>query len=604
VDGPHSRHYDHPIVDVAPHFSAEARVREENAFLYAVIAAISSSLEREQVLNNIVGILREATDCHAGLVYLIEDDRLVLRAASPIHRHLVGRSWFGVGEGICGWVARTREPVLVRDNALEDPRNHYVPELDEEHFQSMVAVPLISRGGDVIGVVVLHTVAPREFDEAVVNFLVHAASLVAGAIENAELYGATRRRVEALTELSRLGEALAAVTRREELYETITRGARGLVAADACRLYRYEPSRGDLELVAASPAEDAGARRRVEGKSLLFDVLDRDGPDGVPGRTLAHLLWPGEQDSGVLMAAVVAGDDRLGVLTCCARERRRFALEEVELLRAAAHLTATGLTKIELIERLTAENLVHEMFRALGAGQTDAARERASRASLDLDRPHLFAQIERAPNASEPVAPWPEVVERVEARLRMHYPAAFFPDGHERLRALLVLPAGSPDPAAACAELGRDAGVVIGYTGVHRGADDGARALREAADAARMALVLAPTGGARCYEALGAYKYLVRFAPEDVPRDALYAGIQALAAYDERRQTQLLGTLEQFLAHWRSIASCAQSLHIHPNTLRQRLGRIREVSGIDVDAVDPLSLELAVKLARLTPPAE
>jgi GAF domain-containing protein len=567
-----------------------------------VIAAISSSLEREQVLNNIVGILREATDCHAGLVYLVEDERLVLRAASPIHRHLVGRSWFGVGDGICGWVARTREPVLVRDNALEDPRNHYVAELDEDHFQSMVAVPLVSRGGDVIGVIVLHTVAPREFDEAVVNFLVHAASLVAGAIENAELYRATRRRVDALTELSRLGEALAAVTRREELYETITRGARDLLAADACRLYRYELSRGDLELVASSPPEEAGARRRVEGKGLLFDVLDRDGPDGVPGRTLAQGLWPGEEGSGVLMAAVVAGDDRLGVLTCRSRAHQRFAAEEVELLRAAAHLAATGLTKIELIERLTAENLVHEMFRALGAGQTDAARERASRASLDLDRPHLFAQIERAPKA--PVTPWPEVVERVEARLRLHYPAAFFPDGHERLRALLVLPAGSADPAAACAELGRDEGVVIGYTGVHRGADDGARALREAADAARMALVLAPSGGARCYEALGAYKYLVRFAPEDMPRDALYAGIQALAAYDERRQTQLLGTLEQFLANWRSIASSAQALHIHPNTLRQRLGRIREVSGIDVDAVDPLALELAVKLARLTPPAE
>ena len=139
---------------------------------------------------------------------------------------------------------------------------------------------------------------------------------------------------------------------------------------------------------------------------------------------------------------------------------------------------------------------------------------------------------------------------------------------------------------------------------MHRGADEGARALREASDAARMASVLAPTGGARCYDALGAYKYLVRFAPEDVPRDALQAGIQALAAYDDRRQTQLLATLEEFLAHWRSVGSCAGALHIHPNTLRQRLGRIHEISGIDVDAVDPLSLELAVKLARLTPPAE
>ena len=64
----------------------------------------------------------------------------------------------------------------------------YVPELEEERFQSMVAVPILARDGDVIGVVVLHTEAPREFDDDVLNFLVHTASLVAGAIENAQLY--------------------------------------------------------------------------------------------------------------------------------------------------------------------------------------------------------------------------------------------------------------------------------------------------------------------------------------------------------------------------------------------------------------------------------
>ena len=47
--------------------------------------------------------------------------------------------------------------------------------------------------------VVLHTVAPREFDEGALTFLAHTASLVAGAIENARLYEDTRRRVEALT---------------------------------------------------------------------------------------------------------------------------------------------------------------------------------------------------------------------------------------------------------------------------------------------------------------------------------------------------------------------------------------------------------------------
>ena len=70
----------------------------------------------------------------------------------------------------------------------------------------------------MIGVVV-HTAAPREFDDDVLNFLINTASLVAGAIENAQLYEETRRRVQELTTLTELSQALAAITRREDLIE-------------------------------------------------------------------------------------------------------------------------------------------------------------------------------------------------------------------------------------------------------------------------------------------------------------------------------------------------------------------------------------------------
>ena len=102
-----------------------------------------------------------------------------------------------------------RRPEFIREKAMGDPRMKFVPELEEERFQSMVAVPILARAGDVIGVVVLHTEAPREFDEDVLNFLVHTGSLVAGAIENAKLYEETRRRVQALTTLAQLSQDLA-----------------------------------------------------------------------------------------------------------------------------------------------------------------------------------------------------------------------------------------------------------------------------------------------------------------------------------------------------------------------------------------------------------
>src|SRR4051812_50169171 len=107
----------------------------------------------------------------------------------------------GLDEGLAGWVARNGTPEFIREHAMTDPRMKYVPEIEEERFQSMVAVPIPARSGSALGTVVLHTVAPREFDEGVLTFLSHTASLVAGAVENARLYEDTRRRVEGRTRL-------------------------------------------------------------------------------------------------------------------------------------------------------------------------------------------------------------------------------------------------------------------------------------------------------------------------------------------------------------------------------------------------------------------
>ncbi len=138
-----------------------------------MIKTVSSSLDLERVLRGIVEIATDATGCHACFIYFLEGERLVLRAASPRYSHLLGEVELGVDEGLAGWVARTKTPEFIRENAMSDPRMKFVPELEEDRFQSMVAVPILARAGDVIGVVVLHTEAPREFDDDVLNFLVH-----------------------------------------------------------------------------------------------------------------------------------------------------------------------------------------------------------------------------------------------------------------------------------------------------------------------------------------------------------------------------------------------------------------------------------------------
>jgi GAF domain-containing protein len=539
------------------------RVRLESDTLYAIISAVGSSVDLTKVLDGIVELVTEATGCHACFVYLRDGDRLRMRAASRVYAHVVGKVEFALDEGLTGWVARTGEPAFIREDALSDPRMKYVPELEEERFQSMVAVPMPARSGEVLGVVVLHTVAPREFDEGVLNFLVHTASLVAGAIENARLYEETRLRVDALTNLAALSESIVAVDGREELYRVVTAGVRRLLGCDASQLWLRDGEDGPLELVAFDPP-GALPDPHVESRAPLRD--DR-------------------QQVGALVAV------RSGV--------RSFPAQHQELLQAVANQAALALRNAEHIERLTAENLVRALFEALDDGALDIAEARARAAGCDLDRPHVFIHARPVAAGDDPRS-WPEVAERVETRLRTLEAGALVDPGRDALRGLLPLPArAQAGDVGALRELAASEGVAIGMSAVRSGGEGASESLRQAQDAGAIARALAPGGGALAYEGLGAYRYLVHLALDDAPHDRLCEAVERLLDYDQRRETQLLGTLEQYLADRRVGTTTARKLFIHANTLRQRLDRIQKLTELNLATEDLLSLELAVKLVRL-----
>jgi GAF domain-containing protein len=570
------------------------RVRLESDTLYKVIGVIASAPDLGRVLDSIVDLLTEATECHACFVYLRDGSRLRLRAASKVYAHLVGKLDMNVDEGLSGWVTRHNAPAFIRDNAMDDPRMKYFAELEEEHFQSMVAVPIPSRSGDVLGTVVLHTEAPREFGEGVLNFLAHTASLVAGAIENARLYEETRRRVEGLTSLARLSQEIAAAPGREELLQLVPGGVRGLIGCDLCQLYQLDPTHERLELAAADPPDHPSPWPR-EGGAALLELLQRRSPRGA--------RQPSADGSpGVLAVALTAGDQQLGALIAVAH--RPFREDDDEVLHLLAGQVALALQKAELIERLTEENIVRDLFSALAEGAADVAEARSRAAGWDISRSHVFVEV-RPLDGPGDQGPWPARAERVEAGLRRLAPGTLCDSGRRQLRALLPLarPHGSGELAAldaALGELGREEHVAIGRSDSRAGAPGSGESLREAADAAQIAQsLMAGEGGTMAYSELGAYRYLVRLPLEDAPQDTHFQAVKRLAEYDRDRRAQLVDTLERYLRDRRSIATTARALYVHPNTLRQRLNRIEELTGLDLAAEDLLSLELAVKLMRL-----
>jgi hypothetical protein len=440
----------------------------------------------------------------------------------------------------------------------------------------MVAVPLSDRRGDVIGVVVLHTEAPREFGQDVLDLLVTVASLVVGAIDNARLYEQVRHQVTALSALGSLSARLASLRRRDELYEAGCEGIVELLAAEGCALSLFDAHGAAIEVFSSQP------------------------PDGTDPDLLEHAPARGRLTARLLDGARAFGLVRVG-------RAAPFSADESRLLETATNQLALALRTAEMIERLTAENRVSALFDAIDQGQTGQITQHADAVGWVDGSPYAGAV---ALPAGELGAPWdPAFASDVEDRLRLEYGTAVVDIRRDRVQALVPLggvsEAANEPLASARARLhqvGAHLGVMFGVSLPHTTLADGRDALREAEDAGRVGVGLEPGGGAKAYGELGPYRFLVQLAGQPPPDSAHAAAFSTLRNYDQRRGAHLLDTLDAYLSARGALRSTADRLFIHPNTLRQRLDRIAVLTGLQLEHEELLSLELSLKLHRLHRP--
>src|SRR5262245_19106669 len=443
--------------------------RAGERILYEIVSTVGSSLDLDKVLGAVVRLLTDASAVHACFVYLIEDDRLVLRAASEPYGELVGE--ITLENGIAWWAVEHGEPAFTQ-NAVDDPRNEFVPELEEEKFQSLLSVPVPGRDGKVIGAITMHTEAPREFTEDEVELLTSTASLVAGAIENARLYDETSRRVGELEHLTELAETLARARQLGEVLPRVAEHARQLLHGRSCHIYLLEDGSEELRLRASAPSH-AEARTAIN-LTALGPEMARSGRDAV------------------VAVPIVVDDELLGLLTA-------EGTSEVDLARAAANQPEVAIKKIELIERLTEKNLIKDFFEQLAGGNVLGSVEgRASRLGVDLDRKYLVVEV----------APPDEAMEKAMAAAA---PGSLFDHRDDSSRALLRLPSGGEAVLveriqAVHAEA--DSAVSIGMSNPCTGAASFQAGFEEAAHAL-LGSVLRGKPTVMTYEELGPYKYLL-----------------------------------------------------------------------------------------------
>lgn len=148
---------------VSRHRELEARLEraEQQLRLFQRVSRLMiRDMELDDVLNEIVNLVRDFLNCDSCLIYLVEGGELVLRASGDPNRKTIGRVRLRMDEGLTGWVARERRLVAISREAYNDPRFKAFKELPQDMFEAFLSAPIISQN-KVVGVINVQHREPR-----------------------------------------------------------------------------------------------------------------------------------------------------------------------------------------------------------------------------------------------------------------------------------------------------------------------------------------------------------------------------------------------------------------------------------------------------------
>lgn len=168
----------------------ESRLQELTA-LYRAISTVNSVVEPEYTFDTVLRAALELVGADRGSVMLLDelDERLKIVSAQGLAQTIVAQTRQKLGQGVAGWVAEQREPLLLDGSAEDDDRFEYVFEIEEDELSSSISVPLHIRD-ELIGVLNL-SLTERATRDALTEYDLRMATVFAqhasAAIENARL---------------------------------------------------------------------------------------------------------------------------------------------------------------------------------------------------------------------------------------------------------------------------------------------------------------------------------------------------------------------------------------------------------------------------------
>lgn len=581
-----------------------------------VAAAINDGIELDPLLHLIaekVCLLLSVRRCS---VYLRDGSSTIFRG-QVAHSNgdidmAIKRLTAGIeSDGFTREIVATHRPVLI-SNAQSDPRPVRAA-MVAFNVHTMLGVPMVLRGA-VTGLLFLDNEdVPHEYTEAEQELSLTFAGLAAIAISQAKLTSELRATLSTAAQQNTALRRAAAI--EDQLTDLLLGGANlGTIAAAITEMTAKACAIHDAEhrLLASAPADDGRAARLFavdcRGDPAVQEALEAltarrpsvIGPipsTGLHGRFLVARVHAGGDDWGSLVLAESGG---------------RFGARDMIVARRTAALIAlelSGKRRAAEAESYAIEALSRDLLH--GSDDPDSLTRRADYHGLPLGLPHLAVLLslrEGQTHGRLSSAAVGAAFEQAAPGLR-----AFFTSVDRGAAVILDAPAEasraqSIDRAKAIVRdvihaLAPDGSIIGGISAVCLCAADYPGAYEQTRQITRAISTFGSADGIHVLAAddLGAGRLLLSAADQSEADRFVRDTLGGLLDRPDPGIKDLFDTLEAFIACSRSVRRAAESLGVHENTIRYRLSRIAEISGLDVvmSGDDQFAAQLALLILRL-----
>ncbi len=160
--------------------------KSEVDLVHLVTSQMAEADALNETLTRIVDFICAVVNCDSCFIYVLEGQKLVLRASMNPHTDVIGQLKLRFGQGITGWVAENMTPIVIAKQAFQDPRFEFFKELPEDRYEAFLSVPVLCRRR-LVGVISLQHREAHVHTEREIKLISAIGFLVGADIEMARL---------------------------------------------------------------------------------------------------------------------------------------------------------------------------------------------------------------------------------------------------------------------------------------------------------------------------------------------------------------------------------------------------------------------------------